>query len=624
MNGYSLDDDYVTVTQPEKHNNPRIEKGINGIPEIFTSHYAETNKQSFAYRPLALSTFAIEYQLFKNSPKISHLINVLLYALICLLIYFLLQNLLADLNPWLPLLSTFIFLAHPLHTEVVDSLKNRDELLCFLFGISSIYFAIRYADQKKILILVLSVISLWLAFLSKESALLFLPIIILTVYYFKPYKITSQNIISIFLLAGSVVFFYIIKRSLIHDIPVRRDYVFTENPLFYIHGIINRFPWAISALGYYLKLFIIPYPLSAYYGYDVVPVFTWTSIYFWILLITYFSMGMFAILNLKRRTILSYGIFFFLISIVPYSSLIKPVVGIIGDRFTFTSSLGFSIIISVLLMKVCNIPFAKLNVKLLNLPFVFVSALLIVIYSLLTINRNKDWKDILTLCRHDVKQFDDSYNLHYIIVNTLAPMIKDEKDGIKKEQMIREAMIHYRKIAELVSKDIDKYPTDYISRNNLGTIYVNFLNDIPKAQKMFKQALIVEPQYADACYNLAYSYDKSKNIDSAIIYYRHTLKIDSTYKLAYSRLYENYIGEGDYKKAMTNCEDALKIYPDQTEFLVNMGNTSLLLGDTISGISSFEKAINSEPSNTDLKKQIIAFLIKSGHSEDAEKLEKNK
>src|SRR5580700_11178998 len=80
-NNYALDDNYVTVTTPEKPNNPRIEKGISGIPKLFTTHYIESATQSFEYRPLVLVTFAIEYQFFGSNPHVSHFISVLLYAI---------------------------------------------------------------------------------------------------------------------------------------------------------------------------------------------------------------------------------------------------------------------------------------------------------------------------------------------------------------------------------------------------------------------------------------------------------------------------------------------------------------------------------------------------------------
>lgn len=45
-NKYALDDNYVTITNPDRPNNPKIEKGIRGIPKIFSSHYIDSKQQS--------------------------------------------------------------------------------------------------------------------------------------------------------------------------------------------------------------------------------------------------------------------------------------------------------------------------------------------------------------------------------------------------------------------------------------------------------------------------------------------------------------------------------------------------------------------------------------------------
>ncbi|PID92809.1 MAG: hypothetical protein CSA94_02725, partial [Bacteroidetes bacterium] len=63
LNDYSLDDNYVTK------GNPKVAKGIKGIPEILSSHYAELynddgQMMSFGYRPVVNITYAIEYELF--------------------------------------------------------------------------------------------------------------------------------------------------------------------------------------------------------------------------------------------------------------------------------------------------------------------------------------------------------------------------------------------------------------------------------------------------------------------------------------------------------------------------------------------------------------------------------
>src|ERR1700739_38211 len=111
-NGYSLDDNYVTVITPDHPNNSRIEKGIKGIPKIFSSHYIESASQSFEYRPIPLCTFAIEYQFFGSNPHVSHFINVLIYAITCVIIFIILTHLFKKYSVVFPLVITFLFIAH--------------------------------------------------------------------------------------------------------------------------------------------------------------------------------------------------------------------------------------------------------------------------------------------------------------------------------------------------------------------------------------------------------------------------------------------------------------------------------------------------------------------------------
>ena len=83
-NGYSLDDIYG----PQ---NPLVEKGISGIPQIFTTPMDVKAGDFYEYRPVSLTSFAVENSLFgKGRPMLSHLINLLLYALICWVLFSLL------------------------------------------------------------------------------------------------------------------------------------------------------------------------------------------------------------------------------------------------------------------------------------------------------------------------------------------------------------------------------------------------------------------------------------------------------------------------------------------------------------------------------------------------------
>jgi protein O-mannosyl-transferase len=122
-NGYSMDDRYVTVTNPQNPDNPRVAKGIRGIPEIFSSPYIQSETQNFEYRPLPMATFALEYQFFGSNAGVNHFFNVLLYAITCGLLFLVLLELFKGYNLALPVLVVSLFAVHPIHTEVVNNLK---------------------------------------------------------------------------------------------------------------------------------------------------------------------------------------------------------------------------------------------------------------------------------------------------------------------------------------------------------------------------------------------------------------------------------------------------------------------------------------------------------------------
>ena len=92
-NGYTLDDFIVIVK------NKFTQKGFGGIGGILSKDtFAGMTQDNIMglsggrYRPLSVVTFAIEHQLFGNNPFISHLINVIINAFNCVLLFLLFLN----------------------------------------------------------------------------------------------------------------------------------------------------------------------------------------------------------------------------------------------------------------------------------------------------------------------------------------------------------------------------------------------------------------------------------------------------------------------------------------------------------------------------------------------------
>ncbi|NCA21541.1 MAG: hypothetical protein EBS86_10445, partial [Crocinitomicaceae bacterium] len=163
-NDYNLDDELVT------RNHPLTSQGMKAIGEIFNSpYYKDDMGYAYGYRPIVHVSFAIEHELFGEKASVSHFINVILYVACVLLFLSLLLKWVGEQNKWIAIVAVLFFALHPIHTEVVASIKNRDELLAFLFALLAGLSMIKYIEKEKWISLLWITFYFSLAVLSKKS-----------------------------------------------------------------------------------------------------------------------------------------------------------------------------------------------------------------------------------------------------------------------------------------------------------------------------------------------------------------------------------------------------------------------------------------------------------------------
>lgn len=178
---YSVDD-AIVITE-----NMYTQQGAKGISDILTHDtflgFFKVEKNLVAggrYRPLSLVTFALEKEYFGDSPHTSHFVNVLLYALCGIFIFLMLKQLFKNADErisklqLLPLITTLLFIAHPIHTEAVANIKGRDEIMSMLFCSMGSWLLLQYMDSgKSMMKMILSFVCFFLGMLSKENAVTF-------------------------------------------------------------------------------------------------------------------------------------------------------------------------------------------------------------------------------------------------------------------------------------------------------------------------------------------------------------------------------------------------------------------------------------------------------------------
>jgi len=535
FNDYSLDDVYVT-------NNEQVKKGFSAIGEIFTTQYARNifedgESLSFGYRPVVKTTFAIEYAIFGSNPHISHLINLLLYLLTVFMVFVILKKLFSSYDHagiLFPLTITILFLIHPVHTEVVSSLKNRDELMSFLFSLLSCWFFYHFTTRKGIHHLITGLVLFVTAYLSKSSAIAFLAVIPFLLWF-----MPEANKKRIVLVAAVLVMAWIgIKFGVAQLFPDRsRPKQFVENPMLN-YNKLQRIPTGLFILLFYLKMIFIPYPMRFYYGYNLFPVKTWEDPVIWISLVIHLALFILALYSFKRKKWLFWGIILYLIFISMYSNIVRLIMGIAADRFLYAASLGFSIVVAGFLFQVFKISQDFRQVTARNLKnFGVILLLLFVITVIYTNRRNVQWKTQESLVAHDIDYLKNSARANYIYAGMLKnEAMKDATDnnGFSSWEKVRKAEEHYRQALQV-------YPDYYQAYNMLGSIYFSFYKNHQIAVEYFSKAVQINPSYVPAIGNLAWVYFKMKNFSEAEKYYQLAIKLkphNPQFKEELNRLYE--------------------------------------------------------------------------------------
>ncbi len=148
-NNVVLDD--VKFAVPERF----LALGLTDIYQFFVEDlWAAGGTDSGLYRPLLLVSIMIDAHLFGHWVAGYHLINILLHVMATVLVYGLIRHLGIlsgaglELSSRVAILAALIFGVHPIHTEVVNSIFNRSEILVTIGVTGGLWWFLRSVEIK--------------------------------------------------------------------------------------------------------------------------------------------------------------------------------------------------------------------------------------------------------------------------------------------------------------------------------------------------------------------------------------------------------------------------------------------------------------------------------------------
>ena len=548
----SISADFIMLDDPIMiKENPYITNlSISNIKNIFTSIYLKL------YHPIVTLTFAIEYSICKLDPYLYHIDNILLHLFNTLFIFFIIKNL--SKNFFVSYVVAILFAIYPTSVETVSWVSARKDTLYSFFFLLSIlsYLKINKTNHTKIFF-ILSLFSFLLSCMSKPTAVT-LPLVLMLIDFYKNklnFKFNSiKKYIPFFVL--SFIFIYLAIYS--HYSPEEK--AITTVFVRYINFLDAHFH-----ILFYMYNFIFPINLSCLYPqfynhYDIIPLYILyspTILYIFIYI---------SIFTLKFNKKIFFGLFWFLITVLPSSGVMPIGISPVADRYTYIPYIGLFYVVANLLY------FIYIRKKYLS---IFTITVIVIFLFNMTYQRNNLWANNINLMTQAINYSPNKAGYAYLnrgIIYKAENKLQLAEADLTKSYSINKnntyIVFHLANLKQLQKKFIEakklyshipKGSNDYIDTVvNLGLI-LSEENKTKIAIKIMKDTLkenLYIPDYF--FYILAHICYKEGIIDEAIEYIKIAINKKTSNSIYYLTLMNFFDKEHNFIDFEKTAIDGLK------------------------------------------------------------------
>jgi tetratricopeptide (TPR) repeat protein len=589
-NSFAFDDGHMVVKN-------QLIRSLSNIPKIFFVHYwysdsAEKFSGYPLYRPMVILTYALNYAIHKLDPMGYHLVNLALHLITSNLVYLLVF--LTARHFLLAAVVGLLFAAHPIHTEAIANVVGRADILASAFMLSAWALYIVHGEatgKKRHVYYLLSMVSFFLALLSKEPAIALLGI--LPIYEAAQLLQNNPQGIQVrlqrywqqlhrhgfwgYLVVAGV--YWGLRYNAVHVLPTPASDLTGETPF-------DRVLLSLRVLGKYFELTAFPLRLSADYSPRQIP--TPTSLAEWDVLIAILVIGVLlwiAIRSIKSVPWLSFSVLLFFLTLFPAVNVFYIVM---GERLLYLPSLGFCWGVGVVLVA----QWERLHGRWSQRVIAGAVLVVLVLYGYRTITRNWDWKDQFTIFQHTVQASPQSAKARFNFALALA-------DRGDTDEAIRE---HWEAIRIL---------PHYESYYYIGNLYMQ-KGWIAQAVEVFKAAIQTDPSRSAARVSLGHVFSQHGQGEEAIVQLNEALRLDPESPSIYRAL-------GDVSFKLGRIDDAINAYlqvlerkPQWEEIHVQLGNAYFRKGMLDHAIEQYKEALQLNADRIETHNNLAAAYAQKG------------
>ncbi len=552
QNSFHYDDSHSIVE------NPHI-RSLANLPSFFLEPETFSGEPTMAmYRPVLVSSFAFNYAAGEYEPRGYLGTNIAIHGVVAILTFLILAN---WQGKWVGFWGGVLFAVHPIQTQAVNYISSRSVSLSAA-GVLLAMCGVAYGYRR-----VWSVASYAFALLTKSTAIALLPLLLL---YRRP-KISPGKSTLWHLPFWSVTVLYLgviwmndfLPKSLAQEV---RPWVAQ---------------WATQTKGlvYYAKLLLVPIGQSVEHAFEESVGFGDPAVVAALIMLC--SIGFLTCRSLKVREPAAIGSAWFFACMAP--TFFLPLNVLVSEHRLYLASVG------VLLAVVGTVWLcARRHRTRLLVP----GLILLVLWSLLSMQRNTSWVDEYTLwsdaARKAPRMFRVRSNLGLAQLNRGQPALA----------------------VETLRRAVALNPGYGKTWNNLG-LALEERGDLDGAESAFRKAVELQPHLAGMHNNLGSLLVNKGAFVEGLAVLRRATAIDSLHLAAHTNTGLAHHRAGGIEAARSSYDRALRLAPGDPETLNNLGLLLADIGEDDDAIFTLRKAIAADPNYEEARISLRSIELKA-------------
>jgi tetratricopeptide (TPR) repeat protein len=456
-NGFIVDDQFQVLRSP-------VVTGAQGLASAFgTGVWAFLGYRGNYFRPLQFVVYGLIYRMFGPSAPAFHLLMVLLHAVNTALVYSLARRLLAGRLGAAPWMAAALFAVHPIHTEAVNWIAALPDVLVTTFALAGLcaFTAQRAAPNAW---QAATHCALYLAaLLTKETGVMLLPL-----YAACQWLCGSRRNRAMYAGMLGAIAAYLAMR--VHALGALAP---AQSTFFHLGAAEFLMSAAVLTARYFAAL-VWPAELNFYHVFHATIRPTWEL-----------GMALAALAAIawvtwqlrRREPVAAFAILWTAVALAPALNISGVGQNVFTERYLYLPSVGFALL--------AGLVWTRLASARPQWAWPAAAAILLV-FSVESIARNRDWKDDFTLLAVTLRQSPDSGYLHNLMAGAWV-----QRDQFQKALEEQKLAVRYE-------------PRAPVYRRNLGNILL--VSDPAAAAREFAAVLALQPDLAAGHYDLGLAY----------------------------------------------------------------------------------------------------------------------